>query len=59
MVAQKMNGYVTEQTMEGKPIRVEMSKSSPCMPKGYTPAANTTSGNRDDNKIVVTSNNWI
>lgn len=54
-----MNGYVTEQTMEGKPIRVEMSKSSPCIPKGYTPAANTTSGNRDDNKIVVTSNNWI
>ena len=42
--------------MEGRTIRVEMSKTSPCMPKGYDiNSVATPSGNRDDNKIVVTS----
>lgn len=42
--------------MEGRTIRVEMSKTSPLMPQGYTPASvSLSSGGRDDNKIVVTS----
>ena len=41
--------------MDGRTIRVEMSKSSPCIPKGYVPNTTSSSANRDDNKIVVTS----
>lgn len=55
VVVYEQNRVLTIQTMDGRTIRVEMSKSSPCIPKGYVPNTTSSSANRDDNKIVVTS----